>query len=204
MGNKNKSHPAPTKRAGGVKASKGSTGLLMKAAEGHSRERLINVAARYEALDPRYAYDLRTGKRVERPVPEGLSDEDKKILTKVRKRARRLDYGMNLCGLRFGRSAVIGFIPAAGPIVDVVLGVSLVILEARKADLPWSLTLMMYLRHCVSEGIGMTPGVGEIFIGWYKANSRNSWALERFLEERGRKNLLERVAEGSDAVGSLE
>jgi hypothetical protein len=47
-----------------------------------------------------------------RGFPEGLTNNDLKILKKVRKRAYRLDMSLfNCCGIRFGWSSVIGFLP---------------------------------------------------------------------------------------------
>jgi hypothetical protein len=55
---------------------------------------------------------LKTERR-ERPLPQGLSANDQKILRHVRKRAYRLDMGFRLCcfNFRFGWSAIIGLLP---------------------------------------------------------------------------------------------
>lgn len=49
----------------------------------------------------------------ERPVPEGLSKNDAKILRKIRRRAYRWDMGFRCCctSIRFGWSSIIGLIP---------------------------------------------------------------------------------------------
>lgn len=54
-----------------------------------------------------------TGKTVKRKraVPEGISQHDAKILNKVKRRAHRLDSNINICGIRFGWSSIIGIIP---------------------------------------------------------------------------------------------
>lgn len=54
-----------------------------------------------------------TGKMVKRKraVPDGISPHDAKILNKVKRRAHRLDSNINICGIRFGWSSVIGIIP---------------------------------------------------------------------------------------------
>ena len=46
---------------------------------------------------------------------------------------------------------------------------------------------MMYVRHGISEGIGLIPFVGGAWIAWYKVNSRNSNALEDHLRELAQK-----------------
>ena len=43
---------------------------------------------------------------------------------------------------------------------------------------------MMYFRTGASECIGLVPVVGEVFVAWYKASTRNLYALEEVLEER--------------------
>lgn len=54
----------------------------------------------------------KTKKRRKGP-PEGLSQNDAKVLTKVRRRAYKLDNSLfNFCGIRFGWSSVIGLVPA--------------------------------------------------------------------------------------------
>jgi hypothetical protein len=71
---------------------------------------LGNQFASYEPQDPQYETytDTTTGKvrRRKRDIPLGLSARDAAILKKVRKRARRLDKGFNLCGFRFGYTSV--------------------------------------------------------------------------------------------------
>jgi hypothetical protein len=45
-------------------------------------------------------------------VPPGLSEHDGKILTKVKRRAHKLDMSLFSCfGIQFGWSSVIGIIP---------------------------------------------------------------------------------------------
>lgn len=45
-------------------------------------------------------------------MPPGLSENDSKVLTKVKRRAYRLDYSLfNLCGISFGWSSVIALVP---------------------------------------------------------------------------------------------
>jgi hypothetical protein len=53
----------------------------------------------------------RTKKR-RKALPPGISEHDGKILTKVKRRAYRLDMSLfSCCGIRFGWSSVIGIIP---------------------------------------------------------------------------------------------
>lgn len=51
-------------------------------------------------------------KKRRKALPVGISEHDGKILTKVKRRAYRLDMSLfNCCGIRFGWSSVIGIIP---------------------------------------------------------------------------------------------
>lgn len=43
----------------------------------------------------------------------------------------------------------------------------------------------MLLNNAVSAGVGFVPGVGDICLAMYKANSRNAALLEEFLRIRG-------------------
>jgi hypothetical protein len=47
-----------------------------------------------------------------RRLPDGLSDHDRNILKRVRRRAYHLDMSLfNCCGIRAGWSSVVGIIP---------------------------------------------------------------------------------------------
>lgn len=51
-------------------------------------------------------------KKVKRALPPGLSDHDAQILTKVKRRAYKLDLSLfSIAGIRFGWSSVIGLVP---------------------------------------------------------------------------------------------
>ena len=63
-----------------------------------------------------------------------MSKRDEKILRKVKARARRLDRGFSLCGLRFGWTFLIGFIPVVGDVTDAVLNYTLVVRKAKQAE----------------------------------------------------------------------
>ena len=68
-------------------------------------------------------------------MPEGLSLKEQKILKKVRRRAHLLDKGFHICGLRFGWTFMVGLIPVVGDVADAYLGYTLVIKQAKKADI---------------------------------------------------------------------
>jgi hypothetical protein len=51
-------------------------------------------------------------KKRRKALPPGISEHDGKVLTKVKRRAYRLDMSLfNCCGIRFGWSSVIGIVP---------------------------------------------------------------------------------------------
>lgn len=52
-------------------------------------------------------------KKRRKALPPGISTKDGEVLTKVKRRAYRLDMSLfSLCGVRFGWSSVIGIVPA--------------------------------------------------------------------------------------------
>ncbi|RAL64904.1 hypothetical protein DID88_001498 [Monilinia fructigena] len=71
-------------------------------------------------------------------IPAGISDKDAKILTKVKRRAYRLDMSLfNCCGIRFGWSSVIGLVPAIGDFIDLFMALmGAKILKAKGEGLP--------------------------------------------------------------------
>ena len=52
-------------------------------------------------------------KKRKKALPPGISEHDAKVLTKVKRRAYRLDNALcNCCGIQFGWGSVIGLFPA--------------------------------------------------------------------------------------------
>ncbi|WVN89801.1 uncharacterized protein L203_105031 [Cryptococcus depauperatus CBS 7841] len=128
-------------------------------------------------------------KKQVRPLPEGLSKRDRKILKKIRRRAHYLDKGMNICGFRVGWTFFIGIVPGLGDVVDASLNYFLVVKPAKKLDLPNSLVSKMLLNNAISVGFGVVPVVGDIFLAAWKANSRNAHLVEAYLTIRGQEYL---------------
>ncbi|EJD06327.1 uncharacterized protein FOMMEDRAFT_138355 [Fomitiporia mediterranea MF3/22] len=140
---------------------------------------------KYAVKDPRFYIDERTGKRKERPIPKGLTKDEEDLLAKVRKRAHGLEWSCScICGAKVGSSALLGFTPEIGAIVDATVGILMVNVQIHKANLGWKKMSKMYLRHVVSEGIGLIPIAGDVWIAYYKVNTRNCMALERELDKR--------------------
>lgn len=156
----------------------------------------------YAPADPHYeeTVDERTGKKrkVQRKVPDGLSKRDAKILKKIRKRAHRLDKGMNLCGFRVGYTFFIGIVPGLGDAVNAGLNYFLVVKPSKKLDIPKDLYAKMIANNAVSLGLGLFPVVGDIALAAWKANSRNAHLLEAFLTIRGQEYLASLGQANSD------
>ena len=114
-----------------------------------------------------------------------------------------------------------GFIPVIGDFADLFLGLFYVVRKARQAEyvpsikllttykitdalhdhsIPFWLTRKMIINQIVSESVGLVPFVGDLFIAWWKVNSRNSWLLEDFLIDRAMKNQAEEVVDAPEEV----
>lgn len=51
-------------------------------------------------------------KRVKKALPPGISENDGQVLTKVKRRAYRMDMALfDFAGIRFGWGSVIGIVP---------------------------------------------------------------------------------------------
>ncbi|KAK4193586.1 hypothetical protein QBC35DRAFT_915 [Podospora australis] len=128
-------------------------------------------------------------KTQERPIPAGLSQNDAKILRKVRKRAYRWDMGFRCCCLnvRFGWSAIIGLLPVIGDAIDLLMALSL-IKKAAKVDggLPKRLYGMMFTNIMLDFAIGFIPLLGDFADVFFRANTRNAWLLDAYLTEKAK------------------
>lgn len=124
-------------------------------------------------------------------LPPGISDHDAKVLTKVKRRAYKLDSGLcNCCGLRFGWESIFGIIPVVGDVFGLLLS-AMVIRTANQVEggLPFTLKFRMCFLALIDALIGAIPVVGDIGDAVLKANNRNAIALENYLREKGKKNL---------------
>jgi len=130
-------------------------------------------------------------KRRRKANPPGLSEHDGKILTKVKRRAYRLDMCLfNCCGIRFGWSSVIGIVPAIGDVLDLLLSY-MVINTCSKVEggLPSSVKTKMVLNVILDFAVGLVPLIGDVADAAFRANTRNAALLEKYLREKGKKNL---------------
>ncbi|KAF8854661.1 hypothetical protein BDZ45DRAFT_676763 [Acephala macrosclerotiorum] len=131
------------------------------------------------------------GKKRRKALPPGISEHDAKVLTKVKRRAYRLDMSLfNCCGIRFGWSSVIGIIPAIGDVIDAFIAMMVLrTCQQVEGGLPTSVKTKMMFNIVLDFGIGLVPFLGDIADALFRANTRNAVELEKFLREKGAKAL---------------
>lgn len=130
-------------------------------------------------------------KKRKKALPPGISQHDGQILTKVKRRAYRLDMALfSLCGIRFGWGSVIGIIPAIGDVIDALMAL-MVLKTCGKIDggLPTSIKARMLFNIILDFGVGLVPFIGDLADAVFRANTRNAAILEQYLREQGKKNL---------------
>ncbi|PHH77200.1 hypothetical protein CDD80_816 [Ophiocordyceps camponoti-rufipedis] len=130
-------------------------------------------------------------KKRKKALPPGISDHDGKILTKVKRRAYRLDLALcSFLGIRFGWGSVIGLVPAIGDALDAFMAL-MVFKTCCQIDggLPSSLKVQMILNVAFDFAIGLVPFLGDLADAVFKANTRNCLLLEQHLREKGKKEI---------------
>ncbi|KAJ2906754.1 hypothetical protein MKZ38_010745 [Zalerion maritima] len=129
-------------------------------------------------------------KRQRKANPPGLSDHDSKVLTKVKRRAYKLDMSLfNCCGIRMGWSSVIGLVPAAGDVLDLLMALMVFKTCCQVEGLPAWIKSKMLFNIVFDFFIGIVPVVGDLADAVFRANTRNAAILEGFLREKGKKNI---------------
>lgn len=130
-------------------------------------------------------------KKRRKALPPGISEHDGQVLTKVKRRAYRLDLALfSFCGVRFGWGSAIGLIPAIGDVLDALLAM-LVLKSCRKIEggLPAALQMRMLMNIAFDFVVGLVPFAGDLLDAMFRANTRNAILLEEHLREKGRQNL---------------
>ncbi|KAJ5782477.1 hypothetical protein N7457_004251 [Penicillium paradoxum] len=146
-------------------------------------------------------FGKKTQKR-RKAIPPGLSENDTKVLTKVKRRAYQLDYALfSLCGIRFGWGSVIGLIPFIGDAGDAALAM-MVVRSCEKIDggLPAALRMKMLINVIIDFFIGLVPFIGDLADAMFKANTRNAVLLESHLRQKGAKTTSKRSTRHGQAV----
>jgi len=146
-----------------------------------------------------------TGKTKKRrkALPPGISEHDGKVLTKVKRRAYRLDMSLfNCCGIRFGWGSLIGIIPGIGDVIDAFMALMVLrTCEQIEGGLPADVRSKMYINIVLDFGIGLVPFLGDIADALFRANTRNAVVLEKHLRRKGAKALK---AQGHSEAGAVD
>jgi len=140
---------------------------------------------------PATKIDGRSSHKKQKPrrkaLPPGISEHDGKVLTKVKRRAYRLDMGFGgCCGIKFGYSSVIGIIPVIGDFADALLAM-MVLQTCRgiEGGLPAAIQMQMLFNIALDFGIGLVPFLGDVADAVFRANTRNAVVLEKYLRQKG-------------------
>ncbi|PHH70425.1 hypothetical protein CDD83_5446 [Cordyceps sp. RAO-2017] len=130
-------------------------------------------------------------KKRKKALPPGISEHDGQVLTKVKRRAHRLDLALcSFLGIRFGWSSVIALVPAIGDALDAFMAL-MVFKTCCKVEggLPSSIKLQMLANITFDFAVGLVPFIGDLADAMFKANTRNCLLLEQHLREKGKKEL---------------
>ncbi|KAL7917912.1 hypothetical protein ACQKWADRAFT_305566 [Trichoderma austrokoningii] len=130
-------------------------------------------------------------KKRKKALPPGISEHDGRVLTKVKRRAYRLDMSLfNFMGIRFGWSSVIGLIPAAGDALDAFMAFMVFRTCCQVKDgLPTSIKVRMLFNIMLDFLVGLVPFLGDLVDAVFRANTRNAALLEEYLRQKGRNEL---------------
>ncbi|KAF4636786.1 hypothetical protein G7Y89_g1286 [Cudoniella acicularis] len=132
-------------------------------------------------------------KKRRKALPPGISEQDGKVLTKVKRRAYRLDNSLfNCCGIRFGWSSVIGIIPVIGDALDCFMALMVLrTCQQVEGGLPREVQAKMMFNIIFDFGIGLVPFLGDLADAMFRANTRNAVVLEKYLRQKGARTLEE-------------
>lgn len=129
--------------------------------------------------------------RRKKALPPGISEHDGRVLTKVKRRAYRLDMCLfSFLGVKFGWGSVIGIVPAVGDVLDALL--ALMVMKTClqiEGGLPPGLKSKMMFNIIVDFVIGLVPFLGDVVDAIFRANTRNAMILEEHLRQKGKKHL---------------
>ncbi|MGF2733719.1 DUF4112 domain-containing protein [Marinobacter sp. DUT-1] len=106
-------------------------------------------------------------------------------LRRLEKFSRYTDSSIGVPFTRFkiGLDAIVGLLPGVGDLVGLVLS-SYVLIEAQRVGASRAVKLRMLRNMGIDFLGGLLPVVGDAFDAIYKANTRNTLLLKRYLEEQ--------------------
>ncbi|KAI8977904.1 hypothetical protein BDB01DRAFT_801122 [Pilobolus umbonatus] len=122
-----------------------------------------------------------------------LTQEEQKILKRVKSRAYFLDRGVTCCCLQIGFDAFIGLIPVVGDLIGLLCALHLIHM-AMKADIPQELVTKMIINVVFDFLLGLLPIIGDLMDIMYKCNTKNAIIFENYLLKRR----LKLMNEGTD------
>lgn len=91
--------------------------------------------------------------------------------------------GIPFTRFKFGVEALIGVIPGVGDAAGLILS-SYVLFEAQRLGVGWRIKSRIILNMLIDFFGGLIPFFGDIFDAFFKANTRNTQLLKRYLDER--------------------
>ncbi|MDN3377081.1 MULTISPECIES: DUF4112 domain-containing protein [unclassified Pseudoalteromonas] len=91
--------------------------------------------------------------------------------------------GIPFTRFKFGVEALIGVIPGVGDAAGLILS-SYVLIEAQRLGVGWRIKSRIILNMLIDFVGGLIPFFGDIFDAYFKANTRNTQLLKRYLHER--------------------
>lgn len=83
--------------------------------------------------------------------------------------------------IRFGLDPILGLLPYGGETVATVIG-AVILGDAGRKGLPLRTLAKMGGNMLLNAGVGVIPGLGDLFSVWFKSNSRNYRMLNTYLE----------------------
>lgn len=129
-------------------------------------------------------------KKMPKALPPGISEHDGKVLTKVKRRAHRLDASWSFLGMRVGWSSVIGIIPFIGDALDAFMALMVIrTCQQVEGGLPKAVNAQMMFNLALDFAVGLVPFIGDLADMLFRANTKNAIVLEDFLRKKGAKAL---------------
>lgn len=93
--------------------------------------------------------------------------------------------GIPFTKFKFGIEALIGIIPGIGDAAGLILS-SYVLFESQRLGVGWRVKSRIITNMLIDFFVGLIPIVGDIFDAFFKANTRNTQLLKRYLHERSK------------------
>lgn len=117
-------------------------------------------------------------------MPKHLTEEEKTLLEKIRRRTRMVDEAFNICGcFRVGWGVIFGIIPIIGDFFDTLL--ALWILRSVKKLKPGKKVEAKMVSYIVIDfWLGTIPLLGDIADGVFKCNTKNYELLMDVMGDR--------------------